>query len=483
MATTMGIVANKNGWDLRGMAVNVEKIMTKEPPRRVARLETRLTLPADRAALLDAAARAELEKTAHTCPVRLSLAPEVEVPSRSSGARRRPEQGRITMATVLLVSKPVEPPWNDSSKNLVRDLVLGMQRHDALAFGREGGDRELGRAHLEPLHPAAGGGHFAPGLSEQLRVLRRLSFGRRADLWHFFFAPNPKTSSVARVTSRLRNVRSVQTVCSVPRDDVDPKRVLFADRVVVLSHFTAERFARAGLGSDRIVRIPPAAPPLVPLDPERRRKTRLSLGLDPDAPVVLYPGDLEFGSGARFTVEAHAKLSERDAARDGVPRENRESSRRRRRAPSTHDAARNERARDVPRRDGEDPRRVGAADVVSLPSDVAYAKMDYPLVLLEAMALARPVVVASGTPAAELAEGGAARAVAPDVDAVAEALGALVSDAAYREELGARARETVLADTTAHRMARAYEALTIRSRAIDEKNARFMAMVVKPGPS
>jgi putative redox protein len=80
MATTMGIVANKNGWDLRGMAVTVEKIMTKEPPRRVARLETRLTLPADRAALLDAAARAELEKTAHTCPVRLSLAAEIEVP-------------------------------------------------------------------------------------------------------------------------------------------------------------------------------------------------------------------------------------------------------------------------------------------------------------------------------------------------------------------------------------------------------------------
>ena len=80
MATTMGIVANKNGWDLRGMTVSVEKIMSKDPPRRVARLETRLVVPAERALLLDAAARAELEKTAHTCPVRVSLAPGVEVP-------------------------------------------------------------------------------------------------------------------------------------------------------------------------------------------------------------------------------------------------------------------------------------------------------------------------------------------------------------------------------------------------------------------
>src|SRR6186713_38114 len=107
------------------------------------------------------------------------------------------------MATILFVSKPVEPPWNDSSKNLVRDLALGMQRYDALAFGREGGETSLGRARLEPVHPA-GKARFAPGLTDQLRVLLRLTLGKRADLWHFFFAPNPKTSSVARSVARLR---------------------------------------------------------------------------------------------------------------------------------------------------------------------------------------------------------------------------------------------------------------------------------------
>ena len=27
------------------------------------------------------------------------------------------------MARILMVSKPVAPPWNDSSKNLVRDVA------------------------------------------------------------------------------------------------------------------------------------------------------------------------------------------------------------------------------------------------------------------------------------------------------------------------------------------------------------------------
>lgn len=362
------------------------------------------------------------------------------------------------MATILLVSKPVEPPWNDSSKNLVRDLVLGMQRHDAVAFGRHGGETALGRARLEPVHPA-GSGRFAPGLVDQLRVLGRLGFGKRADLWHFFFAPNPKTSTVARAAVAFRRMKSVQTVCSVPRDDVDPKRVLFADRVVVLSHFTVERFALAGIGPERVVRIPPAAPPLVPLDADTRRRTRVELGIDPDVPLVLYPGDLEFGSGAKFTVLAHAKLPKEThlvlACRTKTERSR------------VVLAELEELAGRLGTRGrltflGETPKildLVGAADLVALPSDVAYAKMDYPLVLLEAMALARPVVVASGTPAAELADGDAARAVAPDADAVAEALGKLVSDTAEREALGARAREAALGEYDRARMARAYEAL------------------------
>jgi phosphatidylinositol alpha-1,6-mannosyltransferase len=362
------------------------------------------------------------------------------------------------LATILLVSKPVEPPWNDSSKNLVRDLVLGMQRHDAVAFGRRGGETALGRARLDPVHPAGKGG-FAPGLAEQLRVLGRLGFGKRADLWHFFFAPNPKTSSVARAAVALRRARSVQTVCSVPRDDVDPKRVLFADRVVVLSHFTAERFALAGIGPERVVRIPPAAPPLTPLDAEARQKTRKELGLDPDAPLVLYPGDLEFGSGARLAVLAHSKLPNEThlvlacrakTERAKVVLAELEA--------LTHRLGTTARVSFI----GETPKileLVGAADIVTLPSDVAYAKMDYPLVLLEAMALARPVVVASGTPAAELADGDAARAVAPDADAVAEALAKLFSDGGEREALGARARSAALGEYDRARMARAYEAL------------------------
>jgi putative redox protein len=79
MATTMGILAQDRSLPLEGLAIVVVKHMTP-PPRRVARLDVKLTLPRAQGERIDGAGRAALEERAHNCPVRLSLLPAVEVP-------------------------------------------------------------------------------------------------------------------------------------------------------------------------------------------------------------------------------------------------------------------------------------------------------------------------------------------------------------------------------------------------------------------
>jgi glycosyltransferase involved in cell wall biosynthesis len=359
------------------------------------------------------------------------------------------------LTRVLLVSKPVEPPWNDSSKNLVRDLVLGLDRYDAVALGRKGGPTELGRARIEAVYPA--GGNFSLGLAEQGRVALRLLTGARADLWHFFFAPNPKSSAVARLTSGFRRVRTVQTVCSVPRDDVALDRVLFADRIVVLSGHTEARFRGAGIAPERVVRIPPAVPKIDLPSADERAATRRAFDLPAEAPVVVYPGDLEFGSGARLTLEAHATLPAGArlvlACRAKTERARAIELELRARAEALGLADRVTFAGET----RQIYELLAAADVVTIPSEVAYAKMDYPLVLLEAMMLERPVIVCSGTPAAELAAGGGALAVAPDVGALGAELARLLADAGARRALGERARAVALTEHDQGAMARSYE--------------------------
>ncbi len=80
MATTMGIKARAAGFDLTGVQLHVKKIMTVQPLRRIARLEVTLRVPPPVAGRCDAAMRALLEHTAHTCPVRVSLLDAIEVP-------------------------------------------------------------------------------------------------------------------------------------------------------------------------------------------------------------------------------------------------------------------------------------------------------------------------------------------------------------------------------------------------------------------
>lgn len=71
--TTMAIGGEARGIRLSGTTARVVKHMAADP-RRVARIEVHLELDG---AGLDAHQRTVLERIAHTCPVALSLAPEV----------------------------------------------------------------------------------------------------------------------------------------------------------------------------------------------------------------------------------------------------------------------------------------------------------------------------------------------------------------------------------------------------------------------
>lgn len=79
MITVMGIAAQKRDVVLDGTVVDVEKHMVQGGPRRVGRLDVRVEIPAERAAVIDAETRKALEHAGDTCPVRLSLSDGIEV--------------------------------------------------------------------------------------------------------------------------------------------------------------------------------------------------------------------------------------------------------------------------------------------------------------------------------------------------------------------------------------------------------------------
>jgi glycosyltransferase involved in cell wall biosynthesis len=259
------------------------------------------------------------------------------------------------------------------------------------------------RVAMDPIYRDPG--RFAPALLANARVVRRLLVGDPHDVWHFVFAPNPTSSAAAQLAIRVRRAagwegKIVQTVASAPASFESIGRWIFGDIVVALSEWTRGRLVGAGVEARAIRIIPPcAAAPSAP-SPERIAAVRARYALG-DAPLVLYPGDYVFSRGAVTVAAAVARVvaAEPRAIVMFACR------------PKTKDsAAAGERLRgDLERAallgktrhagEVDDMHALLAASrVVVFPVDDLYGKVDVPLVLLEALALGVPLVLARGGP-------------------------------------------------------------------------------------
>jgi phosphatidylinositol alpha-1,6-mannosyltransferase len=364
------------------------------------------------------------------------------------------------MAEVLFVSKPVAPPWNDSSKSLVRDIAGNLTHFSPVLMGRSGEPNPIDRGRLEAVYREASDGGFSPNLRDNLGVFRRLLLGGSVDLWHFFFAPNPRSSAAGRFAGAVRRTPSVHTVCSVPAEGADVAKVLFADVTVVLSRFAHTRFCEAGVAESTLRVIPPCVPPLDEPSAAERVELRRRHEIPESAAVWIYPGDLEFGGGAEIALEAFAATNRSDGLLLMACR---------RKTPLADEAL--TRLVEQSKRWGIEARvrwvgetrqiheLLALSDFVLMANRSAYAKMDYPLVALESMCLGRPVLVGEGTPAAELAEDGGALGVETNAEAVAAAIERLSGDRGAYEDLGARARVLATTKLSPQEVAGAYELL------------------------
>ena len=343
-------------------------------------------------------------------------------------------------STVLMISKPVVPPWNDSSKNLVKDLALAGTRFQYHVLTTPGQALAGADVQSEPIYRDAG--TFSPPLLQNARVFARLLRQDDTAVAHFFLAPNRRATAAARLALALRARRTVQTVCSAPASFTDADRLLFADRVVVLSRHAERRFREAGVDPRRLRRIPPGIdmPPLPSRD--QRREARLRHGIPADRPAVIYPGDYQFSRAAATFAAAVERLADLPATFVFACRVKQRASLAEEGLIRSRLAAAGLTPRVRMLREVSDMRSLLAAcDLCVLPAETLYAKMDLPLVLLEALALGVPIVVADREPLVELLADDVGVGVPPcDPDALAAAVRALVTDPQRRERLAETAR-------------------------------------------
>jgi phosphatidylinositol alpha-1,6-mannosyltransferase len=314
------------------------------------------------------------------------------------------------------------------------------------------------------VYGGGGGGGFTPALLDNARAVLGLLTGPRDDLWHFVFAPNPRTGQVARALQALVRLPIVQTVASPPRHFRGLSRLLFGDEIVVQSRATESSLTEAaraeGFALPPLTVIPPPVPALSLPSGEAVEQMRRELDLQPGDRVVLYPGDLEVSSGAEATRALVGPLCERFpdvvvvfAYRNKTPAAAE-------RAAALKQALHGRRVR-ITDRVANMHALLAASDIVIFPVDDLWGKVDQPIVLLEALQLGTPCLVLDHGPLKDLE--GAGKLATIDTHAWLEAIAGLLTSHAERERVIANGRSAASRVYASGVVAQAYEAIYLRA--------------------
>lgn len=391
--------------------------------------------------------------------------------------------GDASQYIVHLVTKPLSPPWIDSARNLPRYLVeyatgtaFRIMISDADSLGKSGenqstwfcsrsGKTVSATVFADPIYKSSCGLSVSP--ADRVRALIRLAaclnHSRSApytSIFHFFFTPNPPTSLTMRFLTHLNPAApTVQTVTSCPLPHHNLRRLCFTRRIVALSTHT--RSWLKNVLNRSVDLIPPGIPVPPALTAEemdsKKKSARNQLDL-PDCFLVLYAGDLQ-DSGCmpiwRTVLPEWRSLFPGIrvvfAIRDKHPADRRCLDELRKLGGSQVIVA------GVVR---EMAAMIDACDAMVFPVISLRSKMDIPMVVLEAMAHQKPVLLSAIPELKDLTEtGGVIKADPYRSQTFTSGLAELMKSREYIHHSGMNARDCVIRNFNVASMASAYEGI------------------------
>ena len=117
--------------------------------------------------------------------------------------------------TILMVSKPLALPFNDATKNLVRDIVGAVPERRFHVLSR--GDFHLGLAHVREERIARADPGWRPPYWQEVSTFLRLIKPDGCGVHHYFFTPTLLSARMVALAIALKTRQpTLQTLCSAP---------------------------------------------------------------------------------------------------------------------------------------------------------------------------------------------------------------------------------------------------------------------------
>jgi glycosyltransferase involved in cell wall biosynthesis len=365
---------------------------------------------------------------------------------------------------ILLVTRPLCPPWDEASKIFAYFLAKSLPKLPISI---------LTHGHIDGISDSItqesvfSTGHF--NLLTKLQLFFTMfRFRSRFDITHYLFTPAKLNAFAIRTFLRPTRGKTIQTVATLREDlysEADLKKMLFADRIITYTDRSKARLETMGFSG--VERIYPGID-LTHFSPQ------------PKNPALLKRFGFEEGDFIVSYIGEYARLGATDMLTDAIIRHHRERPDSKIRffwAVRLKNESDKEKKRDVMRKFadaglenrfycsdtfGDMPGVYNLSDVIAFPVVDMKGKFDVPLIIIEAYACGKPVILSDFPLFSEFSNDSISVTVPRgDGDAFLAAVDGLEQDREKLAEMGRSARTYVEQNfdlrITAQRYAEVYE--------------------------
>jgi glycosyltransferase involved in cell wall biosynthesis len=349
----------------------------------------------------------------------------------------------MSFRILMMSSIPLSAPWNGADKNFARLLVQTDQENQ---YRVNTGQEDSWAENVLPIRTRSASS--MPTLSQKIRSFGYLvRYSMETDLVHIIASlknPSRLSSDLLRLWKFTARQPVIHTIPSIGDAPVNHRNFV-GDVTVVVSNHSRRKLVEHGVSN--VQRVYP------PLDDRSIRlsmpseQVSIDLGLGPRP--VLYPAHYGSKSGIWEMIRAFALLPEEfhDAVLVLACRAH----------PSQDAAYEAHKVTALAKEMGISDRvrvvgnfpdmaaLISACAITALVPGLLDSKMDLPLVILESLALKRPVIISDQPPMDEaLLGGGGLKVRFGDIPGLSSALTRLLSDSTLRERLAAQGSTAVL---------------------------------------
>jgi len=359
---------------------------------------------------------------------------------------------------VLLITRPICPPWDEASKNFAYFLSKNI---DSVEFGllTNGVVPDMpSNVRQKAIYTSNDFSYF-----QKLRLIRNLrKIKNDYDILHYIFTPTKQNSFLLEHFvnyKKRKEIKTIQTIATLREDlykDKEIKDLLFGDLIITYSDYAKDKLNK--LGFNNVKRVYPGidlglySP--ASKDPEMLRL----LGLAENDFVVQYPGEfIRLGATddiVDMLIKYCKEFKDRKIKLMFPGRiKNKEDLDKKNEVKKTLvgknlldmvvflDILENS---EIRKKDDFMKKAYNLSDIIIFPVHDMKGKFDIPLVVPEAMACEKPVIL-SGLPILSELSNGQNSVIIPrgDVDALAQAIFDLHGNQERRKQIGTEARKFV----------------------------------------